>query len=72
MLALIDDEKNLWLYKPCYLRTSSDMYTLNSSSKYIHLTNNCYQLGSEKYQLYEDGNQLSYDHFLEYLEEFKV
>lgn len=42
VLALIDDEKNLWLYKPCYLRTSSDKYTLNSSSKYIHLTNNCF------------------------------
>tara|TARA_B110000285_G_C14867621_1_gene487612 strand:- start:390 stop:689 length:300 start_codon:yes stop_codon:yes gene_type:complete len=42
VLGLIDDEKNFFLYKPCYLRTSSNNYTLNDQSKFIHLTNNCF------------------------------
>ena len=72
MLALIDDEKNLWLYKPCYVRTSSDKYTLNCNSKFIHLTNNCFQMHSSNYQAYERDNQLSYALLLEYLETFKT
>lgn len=50
VLALIDGERNLWRYRPCYLRTSSDPYTLQDNSKYIHLTNNCFQCNSDKYQ----------------------
>ena len=56
VLAVIDNEKNLYLYKPCYLRTSSDSYTLDSQSKYIHLTNNCFQMASDKYQMHEADN----------------
>lgn len=68
VLALIDGERNLWRYRPCYLRTSSDPYTLQDNSKYIHLTNNCFQCNSDKYQQYEPGNQLPYDDFLAYLD----
>lgn len=56
VLALIDHNKNLWRYKPCYLRTSSDPYSLASNSKFIHLTNNCFQVNSEKYEAFEPGN----------------
>ena len=42
VLALIDGKKNFFRYKPCYLRTSSNEYTLANKDKYIHLTNNCY------------------------------
>ena len=67
VLALIDNEKNLYLYKPCYLRTSSDSYTLDNQSKFIHLTNNCFQINSANYQKHEVGNQIPYEVFLEYL-----
>jgi hypothetical protein len=67
-LALIDDAKNLWQYRPCYLRTSSEPYTLQDTSKYVHLTNNCYQANSETYQAHEPANQVPYDAFLEYLD----
>mgnify|MGYP000276410248 CR=1 FL=1 len=30
VLALIDNDRNFYIYKPCYLRTSSSAYTLNS------------------------------------------
>ena len=56
VLAVIDNFKNLYWYKQCYLRTSSDAYTLDSQSKYIHLTNNCFQMASENYQAHEADN----------------
>ena len=68
VLAVIDNEKNLWLYKPCYLRTSSAVYTLDNQSKFIHLTNNCFQMNSEQYEAHEAGNQIAYQYFLEYLD----
>ncbi len=30
ILALIDDVKDLYVYKPCYLRTSSNKYSLSN------------------------------------------
>ena len=68
VLGLIDDDKNFFLYKPCYLRTSSNNYTLSDQSKFIHLTNNCFQMKSENYQQHEAGNQIPYVSFLEYLD----
>lgn len=59
----MDGKKNFLRYKPCYLRTSSDSYSLSNKNKYIHLTNNCYQMNSENYQKYESGNQIPYPHF---------
>ena len=56
VLAVIDNEKNLWFYKPCYLRTSSAVYTLDNQSKFVHLTNNCFQMHSEHYEEHEAGN----------------
>jgi hypothetical protein len=69
VLAVIDNDRNFYLYKPCYLRTSSDAYTLDSQSKYIHLTNNCFQMHSDNYQRHEADNQIPYCAFLEYLDQ---
>ena len=49
VLGVIDDQKNFYWYKPCYLRTSSDEYSLTKMNKFIHLTNNCYQMHSQNY-----------------------
>lgn len=69
ILGLIDNEKNFYLYKPCYLRTSSDDYTLQNHSKYIHLTNNCFQMNSSNYERHEEGNQIPYYAFVDFLKE---
>lgn len=69
VLALIDEQKNFYLYKPCYLRTSSDEYSLTKMNKFIHLTNNCFQMHSQNYENHEKGNQLPYAAFLEYLDQ---
>lgn len=56
------------MYKPCYLRTSSEVYSLQKMNKYIHLTNNCFQMHSKNYESHETGNQLPYEAFLDYLD----
>lgn len=48
------------MYKHGYLRTSSDIYTLDSQNNYIHLTNNCLQKNGNNYGKHEDGNTVSY------------
>jgi len=42
---------------------------MKDKSKYIHLTNNCFQMHSEKYQEHEVGNQIPYETFLQYLDQ---
>ena len=39
---------------------------LEESSEHVHLTNNAIQKTSEKYGLYEEGNQLTFDDFDRY------
>jgi hypothetical protein len=69
VLALVDDQGNFFLYKPCYLRTSSEEYSLSNKDKNIHLTNNCFQMRSVNYQKFEDGNQIPYEFFIDYLKQ---
>jgi len=41
----------------------------NIDNAYVHLTNNAVQKNSKSYGQYEDGNQLSFDSFQEYINE---
>lgn len=59
---------DLYYYKIGYMRTSSDDYNIDSKSKFIHLTNNCYQKFSSNYEKFEEGNQLSFAQFQQYLD----
>jgi len=64
--VLVTHEMKVYFFKEGYLRTSSEIYTLESDSvknKNVHLTNNAVQKYSEKYGQFEDGNQLSFDAF---------
>lgn len=52
------------------MRTSSSIFSLseeNVDNKFIHLTNNAVQKFNNSYCNFEDGNQLSFDDFQEYL-----
>ena len=54
-----------------YIRTSCAQYsTEDSENKFIHLTNNAVQKYSDSYGKYEDGNQLSFKDFQNYLDSF--
>ncbi len=67
MWSLITWKKELYFYRDGYVRTSSDVYTLDSKLNYVHLTNNCLQKYGEKYGTYEEGNTLGFDKFVKYL-----
>ena len=54
-----------------YLRTSSSEFAIdpnNPDDQYVHLTNNAIQQFADNFGEFEDGNQISYQQFQEYLE----
>jgi len=64
--VLITHELKIYFFKEGYLRTSSEIFSIDKSvigDKNIHLTNNAIQKYSTTYGKFEDGNQLSFNHF---------
>ena len=58
-------------YREGYIRTSSSEYSLKSEdveNRFIHLTNNAVQKYSNAYGTYEEGNQLSFTDFENYIQ----
>jgi len=58
------------VYREGYLRTSSSEYNTdktNLNNDYIHLTNNAVQKNAPNYGNFEDGNQLSFQYFKDYI-----
>lgn len=49
------------------MRTTSTVYSLESLSSEIHLTNNCQQKHFGEYSKYEEGNTLPFSSLKEYL-----
>ena len=59
---------DFYFFKEGYLRTSSTAYDINDFSNiFMHLTNNAVQIHSKHYGEFEDGNQLSFDDFNQYI-----
>jgi len=53
-----------------YIRTACEEYSLEASDinkQYIHLTNNAIQKFADNYGKFEDGNQMSYAQFEQYV-----
>jgi len=66
----LTQDQEVFFFKEGYLRTSSSEYTtdkLKLDDDYIHLTNNAVQKNAPGYGTYEDGNQVSFQHFRDYL-----
>ena len=63
---------DLFFFKEGYLRTSSTEFGIdlaNIDNAFVHLTNNAVQKHAENYGDFEDGNQLSFPRFQEYIDE---
>lgn len=66
--VLVTQNENCYFFQQGYLRTSSEKFSLdNLSSSFIHLTNNAIQKEGTEYGKFEDGNQMSFKQFQEYL-----
>ena len=71
---MITHELDFYFYKEVYLRTSSTEYIIDPSdcdNKFFHLTNNAIQQYSSNYGSFEDGNQMSFNDFQDYLKDNK-
>ena len=68
--VLATQEGEAYFFREGYLRTSSQEYSTDKaalSNEYIHLTNNAVQKNAPDYGNFEDGNQLSFAYFRDYL-----
>nr|8CLB_F Chain F, Tubulin-Tyrosine Ligase [synthetic construct]8CLF_F Chain F, Tubulin-Tyrosine Ligase [synthetic construct] len=63
--VLVDHLYNIYLYREGVLRTSSEPY--NSADKTCHLTNHCIQKEYSNYGRYEEGNEMFFEEFNQYL-----
>ncbi len=71
-VALTQDAE-VFFFPEGYLRTSSSPFSIdlnNVDDAFVHLTNNAVQKNASNYGRFEDGNQLSFGRFQEYIDEF--
>ena len=61
-----------YLYDEGYVRTSSKMFSLESSDRFIHLTNDAVQFECADYGRYEEGNKLSWKKFQTMFKEWNL
>jgi hypothetical protein len=67
--VLVTQKLSLFFYKEGYVRTSSEVFSLEDSTlnnRFVHLTNNAVQKESLFYSKFESGNQLSFQSLQEY------
>ena len=59
----------VYFFREGYLRTTAFEYMLdNCQDNTVHLTNNAVQKNTKDYGKFEDGNQLDFDQFQEYID----
>ena len=65
--VLVDYHLNIYFFKEGHLKASSELYNINKDNRFIHITNYSLQKKSEKFEIYEEGNEISYNDFKKYL-----
>lgn len=65
--TLIDHHMKIYIFKEGHLKTCSVNYKHHSTSKYIHLTNYSLQKKNPNFNKYEEGNEVSFRTFQDYL-----
>ena len=67
--VLLDSNLNLYYCKEGHLKGSSELYNVENTNKFIHITNYSFQKKSSSFAKYEYGNEISYESFKSFLEE---
>ena len=65
--VLVDSNLNVFFCREGHLKGSSELYDLNNTNKLIHITNYSLQKKSANFEQYEDGNEISYNDFKNYM-----
>ena len=65
--VLIDCNLNVYFCREGHLKGSSESYNLNNTNKFIHITNHSLQKKSNNFELYEIGNEMSYQDFKNFM-----
>ena len=69
---MLNQDLDLFFFKEGYLRTSSTEFGIdleNIDNAFVHLTNNAVQKHATNYGDFEDGNQISFPRFQDYIDE---
>ena len=70
--VLVDSNLNVFFCKEGHLKGSSELYDINSTNKFIHITNHSLQKKSSKFEQYEYGNEMSYSDFKLFMQEENI
>ena len=70
--VLLTHKNEIYLFKEGHLKATSFNFTLENNDLYIHLTNYSVQKYSDKFETYEDGNEISFDELQKSLNEHHI
>ena len=70
--VLIDHNLNIFFFREGHLKGCSELYNLNDRNRFIHITNYSLQKKSSKFEIYEEGNEISYLDFKKFLISQKI
>ena len=65
--VLVDCNLNVYFCREGHLKGSSESYNLNNTNKFIHITNHSLQKKCNKFEMYELGNEMSYQDFKNFM-----
>jgi len=68
MWVLVNHNLDVYLFKEGHLKISSMNYDADINDKFVHLTNYTLQKHNDNFEKYEEGNELSFKNFQEYLD----
>ena len=70
--VLVDSNLNVFFCREGHLKGSSELYDINNTNKFIHITNHSLQKKSLKFEQYEYGNEMSYSDFKSFMQEENI
>ena len=70
--VLVDGNLNVFFCREGHLKASSELYDINTTNKFIHITNHSLQKKSSKFEQYEYGNEMSYSDLKKFMEEENI
>ena len=65
--VLLDSNLNVYFCREGHLKGCSELYDLDNTNKFIHITNYSFQKNSSNFGKFEKGNEISYSDFKKFM-----